>query len=100
MKFATRGSAVRIVILFVAIIAACMAIWWELIRMPGESFSGPLPTLTQSEKSVSESLHRDVLRLTDFGQRNVVDLYALKTTANWLDTEFSKPAITSSARVI
>jgi hypothetical protein len=90
MKFATRGSAIRILILLIAIFAACMAIWWELIRMPGESFSGPLPTLSQAEKRISESLHHDVVGLTEFGQRNVVDLFALKRTANWLDTQFSK----------
>jgi len=90
MKFATRGSAIRLVILLSAIFAAGVTIWWELIRMPGDSFSGPLPELTQDEQRISEYLRRDVLQLTDFGQRNVVDLYALKTTANWLDTEFSK----------
>jgi hypothetical protein len=71
-------------------IAACMAIWWELIRMLGKSFSEPLPAITQAEKHLSESLHHDVVSLSGFGQHNVVDLFALKRTANWLDTEFYK----------
>ncbi len=90
MKLITRGAFIRITVFFCTVLVVCVAVWWTSIRMPGESFSGPLPALTQSEIRLSESLRRDVMRLTGFGHRNAVNLAALTATANWLEGEFSQ----------
>lgn len=68
--------------------------------MPEDSFSGPLPTITQAEKHISESLHHDVVSIVGFGQRNVLDLSALKKRRTGLILNFPKQIITSSARII
>ena len=58
--------------------------------MPGTSYLGPLPPLTDQEVRLAETLRRDVLSLTAFGHRNVVNHPNLERAANWIESSFAK----------
>lgn len=77
-------------ILLGAIVGAGGSAWWTMIRMPGNSYLAPLPPLTEGEARLAEALHRDVLSLATFGDRNVVNQRNLKRAASWLESLFSK----------
>lgn len=53
--------------------------------MPGESYAGPLPELTDPERKIAESLRRDVQTLAgDIGFRNAFDMASLKRAADYV----------------
>jgi hypothetical protein len=73
MKFRlmTRGAAWRLAVLGVAIVVGLTAAWWVMIRMPGTSHRGPLPSLTAEERALAERLDADVRMLAGtIGVRN------------------------------
>ena len=57
---ATRNSFKRLAILFAVIAVALFWCHCTMVRMPGKSYSGPLPALTESQATLAEELHRDV----------------------------------------
>lgn len=60
-----------------------------MIRMPGQSFSGPLPTLTAQEADLMHSLRRDVEKLAgEIGERNYWRHAELSAAADWVETSF------------
>ena len=64
--------------------------WFLMIRMPGNSYRGPLPPLTPHEMKLREALRRDVERLAGaIGERNVVHHAGLVSAANALEETLS-----------
>ncbi|BAZ11958.1 hypothetical protein NIES4071_37860 [Calothrix sp. NIES-4071] len=62
-----------------------------MIRMPGESFRGNLPPLTQFEATLRDSLRRHVEKLAnDIGERNYLHYKGLVRAADFLDTSFAE----------
>ena len=63
-----------------------------MIRMPGNSWSGPLPPLTECELTLSEELRRSVTIVSrKIGERNVTHRYeALRQSAHYIDTALSE----------
>jgi hypothetical protein len=72
MKFITKGSVIRLAVL--GTLVGLFSIWgyFVMIRMPGESYSGPLPGLTEKELLLKEELIRDIQYLGNtIGERNM-----------------------------
>lgn len=64
--------------------------YWPVTRMPGESFSGPLPPLTEREEAVAAALRRDVAELAGrIGERNMFRLASLGEAASYCEAELA-----------
>lgn len=63
MRLATRAGVVRLGVL--GVVMVCTGLWAHLamIRMPGESFRGDLPALTDAQKETAARLEADVRAL-------------------------------------
>ena len=65
--------------------------WFVMIRMPGKSYHGPLPTPGQQEVSLQDGLRRDIEKLAgEIGERNVRQPKALAAAADFLEASFVK----------
>lgn len=57
-----------------------------VVRLPGESFRGALPKLTEDEARLAKSLRHSVEKLaSDIGERNLSEYKHLCDAANWLE---------------
>lgn len=64
-------------------------------KMPGQSFSGPLPALTASQAALSDQLRRDVATLaTTIGPRNISHPAGLAGAANFLEQSLASAGYT------
>lgn len=76
-------------LLTVFIVGATVA-WWTMIRMPGDSFHGPLPELNPRQTSLKDELRRDVDNLAvTIGERNLKRYPALVQAADYIDRELN-----------
>ena len=60
IRIVTRGAVIRLAILFALLFGALTGAYVTMIRMPGKSFTGPLPALTSQQVALRDSLRRDV----------------------------------------
>jgi hypothetical protein len=85
----------RVALLRLTVVAIILGIliswgWFVMIRMPGESFRGQLPPLTQKEVVLRDALRRDVEKLgSEIGERNYLAYKGLTTAADFLKTSFA-----------
>jgi hypothetical protein len=87
MKFITRGAIVRLAALSIFIVLVCIWGYFTMIRMPGESYSGPLPELSDKELLLKEELIRDIQHLGGtIGERNIWNFKKLTETADWIES--------------
>ena len=50
----------------IAVLAVIVAIcWWIMFRMPGKSFRGELPPMSEAQQALSRSLRQDVVHLAE-----------------------------------
>ncbi|NIR51818.1 M28 family peptidase [candidate division KSB1 bacterium] len=62
-----------------------------MIKMPGKSHEGPLPPLTEKERSLQGLLRQYVEKLAgDIGERNVVQYQNLSSAADFIDSALRK----------
>jgi hypothetical protein len=63
--------------------------WWKMIRMPGNSHRGPLPTANEELLSLADELRQDVSQLAvEIGERNVLRCpEELAQAADWIEAE-------------
>jgi len=62
-----------------------------IIRMPGKSYVGPLPPLTEKEVAFRDGLRQDVEKLADeIGERNVVHYQNLSTAEDFIEKSFEE----------
>jgi hypothetical protein len=65
--------------------------WLTMIQMPGESYRGELPPLTQKEVALRDSLQRGVEKLAgEIGERNFLHYKELMAAADFLDASFAQ----------
>ena len=64
--------------------------WWNMIRMPGESHQGKLPTAEEKLALLAAELRRDVAHLaSEIGERNVSNCpRELALAADWIEAQF------------
>jgi len=80
-----------IVLLSAAVIAVGAAVfvpWWVMLRMPGESYGGPLPPLTAEEAAGRARLEAHVVALAGrIGERHYARPEALEAAALYVEDE-------------
>lgn len=62
-RLLTRAALRRLAILFLLIFVALTWSYCSMIRMPGSSHRGPLPPLTDAQRTLADELRRDVVAL-------------------------------------
>ncbi len=76
LRLITRRAIVRLAILFALLFGALTGAYVTMIRMPGKSFTGPLPALTPRQAALRDALRRDVEVIAGrIGERNLVYRY-------------------------
>ncbi|MHC5074029.1 MAG: M28 family peptidase [Planctomycetota bacterium] len=85
-KVITRNALIRLVA-FAVIAAIIFTLGYRtMIAMPGRSYKGPLPKLTQAQEILRGELYRDIRELADvIGQRNVWNYKNLIATVEFLE---------------
>lgn len=86
IKIITRGAVIRLSVLAAAL--AVFILWADImmIKMPGESYSGPLPELSDAEVRLRDELLSDVEKLAgEIGERNVGHYENLKAAADFIE---------------
>lgn len=69
------------------LLVAVLLLWMVSIRVPGRSWSGPLPRLTLAEDSTRLALQRHVEVLaTDIGQRNEASMASYDSAARYVQS--------------
>src|SRR5262249_5931613 len=72
------------------IVIALMTAWWVMIRMPGQSFHGPLPALDDPQTKLRDELYRDVEVLSlRIGERNARRYDALVNAARYVEEQLT-----------
>jgi len=80
------------IILVALVIFSSYFAWKHIINMPGESYPGPLPPLTEPQKLLSQKLSEHVSTLAgDIGERNVFTYEALKKAAFYIEEQMKLP---------
>lgn len=96
---ARRAALVRLGCLFTAM--GALSLWGGscMIRMPGKSFSGPLPPLTPREAEIAGSIRRDVEELAGrIGIRTAFD-GGLARAADYVESRFRECGYAVSRQV-
>ena len=62
-----------------------------MIKMPGKSYDGPLPPLTEEETALRDALRKDVETLaSEIGERNVFRYPRLAAAADFIERSFAE----------
>ncbi len=63
----------------------------SMIRMPGKSYRGPMPPLSEQERMLRDALRQDVEKLAgEIGERNLGLYRSLAAAADYLEVSFTK----------
>ena len=82
-----RWSLASCIILL--LLLAVIIIWTP--RMPGKSYSGPFPPLSEKEKAINSNLHKHVYKLAgEIGERNIWLPSKLNAAAAYIEKTWSK----------
>jgi hypothetical protein len=87
-RWAVRGSVVALVVL------GGVVAWSTMIRMPGQSFRGEPPPLTEDEITLRREL-RDAVQMLggEIGERNVQHYTALSMSADYIEQAFQSAGL-------
>jgi hypothetical protein len=91
LRIMTRGAIVRLAVL--AAVLAIFYLWTYLlmIKMPGKSYTGPLPPLTDEQLALRDELVRDIEMLaSQIGERNVWTYASLAAAADFIEASLMK----------
>jgi hypothetical protein len=87
LKIITPGALIRIAALAIIILIFCAWSYFTMIKMPGKSYQGPLPILTQRQLSLKEELNQSVQQLASvIGERNIWHYKKLVEAADFIET--------------
>ena len=76
---------IALLVLIGALLAAVFAAGWYMMHMPGDSWSAPVPPLTEEELRIRTNLQRHVDQLAgQIGERNVWNAEALAAAALYI----------------
>ena len=86
MKLITRNSAIRLMVLATLCLMGCCS----MTKMPGKSYRGALPALTDAELLLRGELVADINTLAvQIGDRNMLDYKKLQDTADFIDASLT-----------
>jgi hypothetical protein len=90
LQWVNRAALLRLTILAIILSILISWGWFAMIQMPGESFRGLLPPLTQKEVAMRNALKRDLQKLAgEIGQRNYLTYESLTAAADFLKTSLA-----------
>lgn len=77
---------------FIVVVILVILGWYFMIRMPGKSWEGPLPPITEKETTLAAEMREIVTVLgTEIGERNVTPYYeALKRSVVYIEGLLAK----------
>ena len=82
----TRAAAYWLLGLGIILCALALGVFFSMIRMPGQSYRGPLPPLTSGESALADELRRDVVKLAEeIGPRHVWNPDRLALAAEFIE---------------
>lgn len=85
MRLVTRAACKRLAALAAVLLGAGLLGWGFMIRMPLQSFRGPLPPLSPEQTALRDGLRRDVTKLAaEIGERNVFQPDQLRAAAEFV----------------
>ena len=86
LKLVTRRSLVRLAVLALLVAALGVVAYFTMISMPGTSYAGPLPPLTDAQRDLADELSRYVHHLAGepIGERNLDRPHKLDEAAQWI----------------
>ncbi len=94
VQLITRGAAKRLGVLAGLIVVLLAVAWWTMIRMPGSSHTGPLPTMTEAETELAARLKDDIETLAGkIGVRNRFTLKAYQEAANHIEARLGEAGL-------
>ncbi|UCD76407.1 MAG: M28 family peptidase [Phycisphaerales bacterium] len=83
----TGGALKRLAVLCILLIALGLWAYFTMMRMPGESFTGPLPEMTIRQETLRDELKGHVEMLADkIGPRNVLYSQNLDKAAKYIES--------------
>lgn len=90
IKIITRGAVIRLAVLAVFLGIFGLYAYFTMIKMPGKSFAGPLPPLTEEQTLLADELAADVQQLAgSIGERNVFEYQSLQAAVEFIETSLS-----------
>jgi hypothetical protein len=90
MRIITLSSLKRLAAVGLLLLILLFVAWFSMIRMPLESYRGPLPPLSEDERVLAEMLERDVQTLAgEIGERNVFIPAKLEAAVEFIESEFA-----------
>lgn len=97
MRFwAARDGKLMLILLLILVVGGITA-WLVLMRMPGRSFRGPLPPLTEEQHALREALRRDVTKLaSEIGPRNETHPRQFQAAAEFIEASLREAGLTVS----
>jgi hypothetical protein len=89
-RIVSRGALIRLAILACVLGVCCVGVHFMLLRMPGRSYAGELPPLTEPQMELRDRLRTHVVALAGaFGPRNVSFPNALRDSAAYIERGFT-----------
>ena len=91
IKIITRGAVIRVAVLAAALLIFLLWAYFSMIKMPGKSYTGRLPALTDAQRLLRDELVRDVEKLAgEIGERNIWHYEKLAAAANFIETSLAE----------
>lgn len=86
MKLVSKAALIRLLILAIIFGIFMGWVWFTNIWMPGKSYKGSLPPLTQAESTLQTALQQDVKKLSvEIGEHHYLQDKKLVAAANFLE---------------
>ncbi len=90
VKIVTRGAVIRLAVLAAVLAIFCVGSYLTMFKMPGKTYTGPLPPLTDAQISLRNELAVDVERLAgQIGQKNIFNYHNLVAAALFLENSLT-----------
>lgn len=81
----------NLLLVLVALSLLLMSFVVMMIRMPGKSFEGPLPPLSEAHTQITEELGFDIQKLAgEIGERNLMQYDEFVAAAHYIESELSQ----------
>jgi hypothetical protein len=91
MKIVTKGAIIRLAVLVIILAIFCTWAGCVMIKMPGKSYGGQLPPLTEEQKRLRDELAGSVRKLAgEIGERNVWHYKELTAAADFIEMSLTE----------
>lgn len=95
IKIITRGAVIRLAVLAVCLSIFCLWGYFTMVKMPGKSYAGVLPALTDAQVLLRDELVRDVEQLAgQIGEKNIWHYENLSAAADFIEKSLAEAAYT------